>query len=77
MPNPSVHDEPVSVAAWQTRPSWFIVSTHDHMIAPQLQAAMARRIAARVTRVATSHVPQEVQPDKVAAVILDAVQHAR
>ena len=70
-------DEPVTVAAWKTRPSWFVLSTHDHMIAPELQAAMAQKIGAHVTRVATSHVPQEVEPAKVAAVILDAVQHAR
>ncbi|MFL6696920.1 MAG: alpha/beta fold hydrolase [Vitreoscilla sp.] len=70
-------DEPVSVAAWKTRPSWFVVSTHDHMIAPELQQAMAARIGAHVTRLPTSHVPQEVEPAKVAAVILDAVHHAR
>jgi pimeloyl-ACP methyl ester carboxylesterase len=70
-------DEPVTVAAWKTRPSWFVISTRDHMIAPGLQSAMASRIGAHVTRLATSHVPQEVAPDKVAAVILDAVQHAR
>jgi len=70
-------DEPVTVAAWKTRPSWFVISTRDHMIAPELQSAMASRIGAHVTRLATSHVPQEVAPDKVAAVILDAVQHAR
>ena len=70
-------DEPVTVAAWKTHPSWYVVSTRDHMIAPELQAALAQRIGAHVTRVATSHVPQEVEPAKVAAAILDAVQHAR
>jgi len=70
-------DEPVTVAAWKTHPSWFVVTTRDHMISPELQAAMAQRIGARVTALPTSHVPQEVQPDKVAAVILDAVQHVR
>jgi len=70
-------DERVDVAAWKTRPSWFIVSTRDHMIAPELQFAMARKIGAHVTPLPTSHVSQEVQPAKVAAVILDAVAHAR
>ena len=70
-------DEPVTVAAWKTHPSWFVISTRDRMIAPELQSAMARKIGAHVTRVATSHVPQEVEPAKVAAAILDAVQHAR
>ena len=70
-------DEPVDVAAWKTRPSWFVISTRDHMIPPGLQRDMARRIGAHVTELPTSHVPQEVQPAKVAAAILDAVQHAR
>ncbi|HEX7688995.1 MAG TPA: alpha/beta hydrolase [Burkholderiaceae bacterium] len=70
-------DEPVDVAAWRTHPSWFVISTRDHMIPPELQRDMARRIGARVTELPTSHVPQEVQPAKVAAAILDAVAHAR
>jgi pimeloyl-ACP methyl ester carboxylesterase len=70
-------DETVSVAAWRTRPSWYVVSTRDHMIAPELQRALARRIGAHLTELPTSHVPQEAEPAKVAAVILDAVQHAR
>jgi pimeloyl-ACP methyl ester carboxylesterase len=70
-------DEPVTVAAWKTHPSWYVVSTRDHMIAPELQSALAQRIGAHVTRLATSHVPQESEPAKVAATILDAVQHAR
>jgi pimeloyl-ACP methyl ester carboxylesterase len=69
-------DEPVTVAAWKTHPSWFVVSTPDHMIAPELQLAMAQRIGAQVTKLPTSHVPREVAPAKVAGVILDAVQHA-
>ena len=70
-------DEPVTVAAWKTHPSWFVVATRDHMISPELQVAMARRIGARVTTLSTSHVSQEVQPARVAAVILDAVAQAR
>ena len=70
-------DEPVSVAAWKAHPSWYVVSTRDHMIAPALQLALAQKIGAHVTRLPTSHVPQEVEPARVAAVILDAVQHGR
>ena len=39
--------------------------------------SIQRQIGARVTTLATSHVSQEVEPDKVAAVILDAVAQAR
>jgi pimeloyl-ACP methyl ester carboxylesterase len=55
-------DEKVSVAAWKGKPSWYIVATQDHMIQPQHQRDMARRIGARVTELKTSHVPQQSQP---------------
>lgn len=61
------------MAAWQSKPSWFIVSEHDRMIQPDLERAMARKIGAKVTSLPTSHVPQQSQPQAVAKVILDAV----
>jgi pimeloyl-ACP methyl ester carboxylesterase len=64
----------VSAAAWQGRPSWYIVAANDRMIAPDLERAMARKIGATVTTLPTSHVPQQSRPADVAAVILAAVQ---
>lgn len=61
------------MAAWQSKPSWFIVSAHDRMIQPDLERAMARKIGAKVTTLPTSHVPQQSRPQDVAKVILDAV----
>ena len=66
----------LTTAAWKTKPSWYIVSEKDHMIQPELERAMAKKIDAKVTSLASSHVPQQSQPAKVAAVILDAVQAA-
>ena len=43
------------------------------MIQPDLQQALAKRMGSKVTNLATSHVPQQSQPAKLAAVILDAV----
>ncbi|HSI50755.1 MAG TPA: alpha/beta hydrolase [Ideonella sp.] len=63
-----------TVAAWQTRPSWYIVSANDRMIDPNLERAMAKKIGATVTTLPTSHVPQQSRPAEVAAVILQAVQ---
>lgn len=65
--------EKVTVAAWKTRPSWFIVSGKDRMIDPGLLRAMAKKIGAKTTELAASHVPQQSRPAEVAAVILDAV----
>lgn len=66
-------DEKVSVAAWQTKPSWYIVASKDRMIDPGLERALAKKIKARTTEVASSHVPQQSRPAEVAKVILDAV----
>lgn len=69
--------EKTSVAAWASRPSWYIVSANDRMIPPDLERAMARRINAKVTMLPTSHVPQQSRPADVAKVILDAVQSVK
>ena len=55
-------DEAVSVAAWQTRPSWFIVSEQDHMIDPGLERDLAKKIDAHVTELPTSHVAMVSRP---------------
>ncbi|WDZ96914.1 alpha/beta hydrolase [Herbaspirillum sp. WKF16] len=65
--------EKVSVAAWKTRPSWYIVSKNDRMIQPDLERAFAKQIGAKTSELPTSHVPQQSRPADVAKVILDAV----
>ena len=67
-------EQKVSTAAWKTKPSWYVVASADHIIQPELQREMAKKIGARVTTVDTSHVPQQSQPAKVAQVILEAVR---
>ena len=42
-------------AAWKTLPSWFLVSTNDLMINPDLQRFEATRMKAQVLQVASSH----------------------
>jgi pimeloyl-ACP methyl ester carboxylesterase len=70
-------DQTVSVAAWKSKPSWYLVTGDDHMIQPALQRDFAKKIGAHVSEVKTSHVPQQVEPAKVAATILDAVHQSR
>ncbi|MES2612056.1 MAG: alpha/beta hydrolase [Pseudomonadota bacterium] len=67
-------DDKTTVAAWKTRPSWYIVSARDRIISPDLERAMARKIGATTTTLQTSHVPQQSRPRDVAAVILAAVK---
>jgi pimeloyl-ACP methyl ester carboxylesterase len=65
-------DAKITTAAWHTKPSWYVRSENDHMIAPAAQALMAKRANAKVTSLHTSHVPMLSKPNEVAAVILAA-----
>ena len=69
-------EDKVSVAAWKTKRSWYVVSEKDHMIQPDLQRAMAKRMQATVTSLPAGHAPQLSRPADVAAVILEAADAA-
>ncbi len=43
----SAFDEKVSVAAWTSKPSWFVVADHDRMIQPALQLDNAKGSSAK------------------------------
>lgn len=66
-------EEKTTVAAWKTKPSWYVLASEDRMIHPDVQRSSAKRIGAQVTELHSSHVPQQSQPADVAAVILKAV----
>jgi hypothetical protein len=63
--------------AWHSLPSWAIVATADHAIHPDAERDMAKRAAAEVVELDASHAVAVAQPDKVAKVILRAVQGTR
>lgn len=67
---------PVTVAAWKTKPSWYIVATEDGAIAPELLRSTAHRIGAETTEVPGSHVVFLTQPRAVADVIDKAARGA-
>jgi pimeloyl-ACP methyl ester carboxylesterase len=64
----------LTTGAWHTKPAWYVLAENDHMIDPQVQGAMATRIGAKVTRVASSHVPMLSHPEAVASVIAAAAE---
>ena len=70
----SAFDDRTTVAAWKTKPSWYVLATNDRMIHPEVQRSAAKRIGATLTELHTSHVPQQSQPAEVAEVILQAVR---
>ncbi|RZK21961.1 MAG: alpha/beta hydrolase [Hymenobacter sp.] len=66
----------MATVAWQTRPSWYIVASNDHMISPALEQAMAKKIKATTLTLQSSHVPMLSQPQKVADFIAEAAKKA-
>ncbi|QDK38673.1 alpha/beta fold hydrolase [Bdellovibrio sp. NC01] len=61
-----------TVAPWKTKPSWYIVAENDRMIQPDMERDMAKKINAKVTSLATSHVPMLSKPVDIANVIIEA-----
>jgi len=70
-------DDKVTHAAWHDRASWYVITGKDHMVAPQLQAAMAKQIGATVVNVSASHLAMLSQPQQVAAAIISAAKSAK
>ena len=66
--------DPAGPPAWRTLPSWYLVSTQDRMINPDLERFMADRIGATTVEVRSSHASPASHPDQVARLILAAAQ---
>jgi pimeloyl-ACP methyl ester carboxylesterase len=62
----------ITEPGWQTKPSWYLVTTEDRMIPPPAQQAMAGRAGSTVAEVAASHSVYVSQPAAVAAFIEQA-----
>jgi pimeloyl-ACP methyl ester carboxylesterase len=59
---------------WKSKPSWYILTTQDHTVHPDLQRWVSKRMGATVVEVESSHVPMLSQPDVVIDVIRKAVK---
>lgn len=70
----SAFADKLSVAAWKSKPNYYIVASKDRMIDPGLQQSFAARINASTTTLAASHVPMVSQPEAVAKVIAAAAK---
>ncbi|HSI49472.1 MAG TPA: alpha/beta hydrolase [Ideonella sp.] len=67
----------VSVPAWRSKPSWYVLAAQDHMIPPPAQKAMADRAQAKLTSLEAGHAVMMSKPAEVAAVIVAAAQSLR
>ncbi|MEF2979283.1 alpha/beta fold hydrolase [Subtercola sp. YIM 133946] len=65
----AAYTEPASAAGWKTIPSWYLVSEHDHSIAPEAQRFMAERMKATTQSIDGSHVAFISHPREVAEFI--------
>jgi pimeloyl-ACP methyl ester carboxylesterase len=57
---------------WKSKPSWYILTTQDHTVHPDLQRWVSKRMGATVVEVESSHVPMLSKPDVVIEVIRKA-----
>ena len=65
-------DQVPAFEAWSSKPSWFIVSTNDQMIAPDVLRLEAKKIGAKTVELPTSHVAMISKPEEVAKIIIEA-----
>jgi len=63
---------PLTHAAWKTKPSFYLVASADRMVPPSAQRRMARRAAAAITEIDSSHAVMMSHPRDVAAFIAAA-----
>lgn len=67
-------EEKATAAAWQTTPSWDVITTQDLNIPPATQEFMAKRAHAHTTEIRASHSVAVSHPDAVAHVVEQAAR---
>jgi pimeloyl-ACP methyl ester carboxylesterase len=68
----SIFGEPIKAAAWKSIPSWYVVSTQDNAINPDLERFMAKRMNAKTTELKASHVSYISNAPQIAKVVESA-----
>src|SRR5262249_54662503 len=59
-------------AAWQSKPSYYAVSTEDRTIDPDLERFMAKRMGAKTVEIKASHLSLISHPEEITRLILEA-----
>ena len=72
----SVFSAPITHPAWRTKPSWYLVSSNDQVIPPDVERMYAKRMNATTEEVAGSHVAFISHPDVAAHLIEEAAKGA-
>jgi len=58
--------------AWKAKPSWYVVSKNDGQLGPELERFFAKRMNAKTTEIASSHVVMLSHPREVLSIIEEA-----
>ena len=66
----------VSVPAWKSKPTFYLVATDDRMIPPPAQRMMAERAGAQVVETPGSHSVYVSRPEEVARLVSQAAEQA-
>ncbi|CAE6778229.1 alpha/beta hydrolase [Paraburkholderia aspalathi] len=64
--------ETVSQVAWREKPSWYIVTTRDRAISPEVEQFMANRMGAKIVPISSSH----LVPVSHAGAVSDVIDRA-
>ena len=64
----------ITVPAWKSKPSWYLIATDDRMIPPPAQQFMSKRAGSTVVEVKGSHSVYVSNPQEVAALIETAAK---
>jgi pimeloyl-ACP methyl ester carboxylesterase len=73
----AIFGQSTAAAAWKNIPSWYLVTTKDHAINPDLERLYAKRIGATTVEVASSHAVFVAHPHAVVKLIEQAAQAVR
>jgi pimeloyl-ACP methyl ester carboxylesterase len=64
--------ETVSQVGWKDKPSWYVLTTKDRAVSPDVQKFMADRMGAKIVPIASSH----LVPVSHAGAVADAIDRA-
>ena len=72
--NASTFAEKSGPPAWKQLPTWYQISSSDHMIPPEAQQKFAKQMNATTISLNASHASYVSHPDQIAKLILDAAK---
>ena len=67
-------EAPTKKVAWKSIPTWYLITTEDRCIPPDLQRFMAKRMNAKTTEVKASHAVFVSQPKATVKIIMDCAE---